>query len=245
MEEVFFHNTVWSRLDPTGQALVRQQRGPMAGIPFHCSPVSTSRFDPQCFRVLLLRRLWCPLPLSSAFCRCGQLESGCPPTSASRILTFFLEFELMNAAWRSSRMVCRSSTEPSLLWTRTLVCTVRADGAPRRQCATTDGAVLAQARRRKELRYLELTGEHGRARLVAWHARLEGDGQMRRMTSSGSWRGRGPVLNHGRFVRLQDVPGSGGGAQRCPVVQHRPSRCPSWNAEGVWAPTVQCLAPLM
>ena len=48
----------------------------------------------------------------------------------------------------------------------TIVCTVRGDGAPRRQCATTDGAALAQARRRKELRYPELTGEHGRARLV-------------------------------------------------------------------------------
>ena len=73
MEEVFFQNTVWPRLDPTEQALVRSQRGPMAGIPFHCSPVSpTSRFDPQCFRVLLLRRLRCPFPLSSAFCRCGQ-----------------------------------------------------------------------------------------------------------------------------------------------------------------------------
>ena len=31
-----------------------------------------SRFDPQCFRVLLLRRLWCQLPLSSATCWCGQ-----------------------------------------------------------------------------------------------------------------------------------------------------------------------------
>ena len=48
----------------------------------------------------------------------------------------------------------------------TIVCTVRGDGAPRRQCAPTDGAALAQVRRRKELRYPELTGEHGRARLV-------------------------------------------------------------------------------
>ena len=31
-----------------------------------------SRFDPQKFRVLLLRRLWCQLPLCSATCRCGQ-----------------------------------------------------------------------------------------------------------------------------------------------------------------------------
>ena len=45
----------------------------MASIPFFIAPVSVAtRFDPQCFRVLLLRRLWCHLPLSSATCRCGQ-----------------------------------------------------------------------------------------------------------------------------------------------------------------------------
>ena len=48
----------------------------------------------------------------------------------------------------------------------TLVSPVRADGAPRRQCATRDGAALDQARRTKERRYPELTGEYGRARLV-------------------------------------------------------------------------------
>ena len=47
----------------------------------------------------------------------------------------------------------------------------------------------------------------------------------------------------GDTVRLQDVLGSGGGAQRCPVAQHRPSRCPSWNAEGFGRRL--CLAPLM
>ena len=45
----------------------------MAGIPFTCMPLSSeSRFQPQEFRVLLLRRLWQPLPLSSSICRCGR-----------------------------------------------------------------------------------------------------------------------------------------------------------------------------
>ena len=44
-----------------------------ASILFHTPTVSaTSGFDPQCFRVHLLRRLWCQLPLSSATCRYGQ-----------------------------------------------------------------------------------------------------------------------------------------------------------------------------
>ena len=73
IEEVFFGTNVWPRLNATDRALVRSQRGPTASIPFHTPPVSAaSRFDPQCFRVLLLRRLWCQLPLSSATCRCGQ-----------------------------------------------------------------------------------------------------------------------------------------------------------------------------
>ena len=40
----------------------------MVGIPFRCSPVSTSRFDPQ-FPGPSLALL---VPLLSAFCRCGQ-----------------------------------------------------------------------------------------------------------------------------------------------------------------------------
>ena len=73
VEGTFFRSAVWPRLGLTEQALARSQQGPMAGIPFHCSPTSpASRLDPQCFRVLLLRRLWCPLLLSSTFCRCCQ-----------------------------------------------------------------------------------------------------------------------------------------------------------------------------
>ena len=45
----------------------------MAGVPFCCFPISmATRFEPQEFRILLLRRLWCPLPLCSASCRCGR-----------------------------------------------------------------------------------------------------------------------------------------------------------------------------
>ena len=48
----------------------------------------------------------------------------------------------------------------------TLVSPVRANKVPWRQCATQNGAALDQARRTKERRYPELTGEYGRARLV-------------------------------------------------------------------------------
>ena len=202
IEEVFFDTTVWPRLDPTHRALVRSQRGPMASIPFFTPPVSTaSRFETQSFRVLLLRHLWCQLPLCSATCRCGQpldsrghlrgacahagvlgrrgfpLEScaarickeagaGCQSTFVCKTWISIQGPEQTTADWKWSPTVCLCSTGHSLPWTPRWVSTVRADGAPRRQCAERDGAALDQARRTKKRTYPELTGEQGRARLV-------------------------------------------------------------------------------
>ena len=45
----------------------------MSGLPFTCCPTSFhSRFEAQLFRVMLLRRLWLPLPPTSRSCRCGR-----------------------------------------------------------------------------------------------------------------------------------------------------------------------------
>ena len=62
-EKHFRTEVLWPYLAPTQQTLMRSQSGPFAGLPF---------FPPQLFRVLLLRRLWLPLPLSSRTCRCGR-----------------------------------------------------------------------------------------------------------------------------------------------------------------------------
>ena len=49
------------------------QGGPLSGLPFTTLPLSPlQRFDSHLFRVLLLRRLHLPLPLSSRACRCGR-----------------------------------------------------------------------------------------------------------------------------------------------------------------------------
>ena len=127
IDEVFFGTTVWPRLDPTHRALVRSQRGPMASILFFTPPVSTaSRFDPQSFRVLLLRRLWCRLPLCCATCRCGQpLDSrghhqglpGCRSTFVSKTWTSIQGREQTTVVWKWSPTVCLSSTAHSLPWT--------------------------------------------------------------------------------------------------------------------------------
>ena len=51
---------------------------------------------------------------------------------------------------------------------------LRADGAPHIQCADVDGAALRQARRRKECTCPELSGAHGRAKLVVLAAEVGG-----------------------------------------------------------------------
>ena len=56
------------------RTLMLSQRGPLAAEPFSSFPTSReTRFDSQPFRLLLLRRLRLPLPLTTCCCRCGRL----------------------------------------------------------------------------------------------------------------------------------------------------------------------------
>ena len=56
----------------------------------------------------------------------------------------------------------------------TLVSPLRRDGTPHSRCAREDGAALRQARQRKERVYPELSGAHGRARLVVLASEVGG-----------------------------------------------------------------------
>ena len=56
----------------------------------------------------------------------------------------------------------------------TLVSALRRDGTPRPRCVDVDGAALEAARRRKELRYPELSGRQERTRLVVLVAEVGG-----------------------------------------------------------------------
>ena len=63
------------------RAMLRSQSGPLAGVPLSTTLCNfLSRIDSHFFRVLLLRRLRLPLPLSARLCRCGAaphvLEQG-------------------------------------------------------------------------------------------------------------------------------------------------------------------------
>ena len=66
-EELFPQMTHASR------ALIRSQAGPGAGLALSTSPLCLlTRFPSQVFRVILLRRLQLPLPLTARNCRCGH-----------------------------------------------------------------------------------------------------------------------------------------------------------------------------
>ena len=54
-------------------SLLRSQGGPLASVPFTIFPTDrTCRFDTQLFRILVLRRLRLPLPLTTRWCVCGR-----------------------------------------------------------------------------------------------------------------------------------------------------------------------------
>ena len=77
---------VLSRMLPSDRALLRSQSCPGAGAAFTAIPTDRLlRIEPSIFRVLLLRRLRLPLPLTAHVCRCrlsldrlGHHRAACP-----------------------------------------------------------------------------------------------------------------------------------------------------------------------
>ena len=73
VEESFRETNLFPRLGAARKALMRSQGGPGAGLALSTCPVDRlTTFTPQVFRVILLRRLHLPLPLTVRNCRCGQ-----------------------------------------------------------------------------------------------------------------------------------------------------------------------------
>ena len=73
VERHFRDRNLMTRLAEHEMALLRSQSGPYAGMALSVAPASfLTRIAPALFRVLLLRRLRLPLPLSFRLCRCGR-----------------------------------------------------------------------------------------------------------------------------------------------------------------------------
>ena len=73
VERHFRDEHVFPQMENPRKAIVRSQGGPGAGLSFLCCPTYPfTTLSPQLFRVMLLRRLGLPLPLTSLTCRCGR-----------------------------------------------------------------------------------------------------------------------------------------------------------------------------
>ena len=69
----FRENVLMPSLPVEKRALLRSQSGPFSSTPFVAFPTTkVTTFDPQPFRVLMLRRVHLPLHLSTRNCRCGR-----------------------------------------------------------------------------------------------------------------------------------------------------------------------------
>ena len=144
---------------PTEQALVRSQRGPMAGIPplFSCRVLILSvsgsfscAASGACFTSRLLSAVWpttrfswpplcsvCDIrvgrrgfPLESCAVRVCREAVARVSTNIRQDLDYLPEFQLMNAAWRLSHGLPLFHGAQLAVDT-TLVCTIRVDGAPK------------------------------------------------------------------------------------------------------------------
>ena len=172
-------------LPPPQRALVRSQGGPLSSRPFVCCPTSRlTKFSSQSFRVLLLRRLHLPLPLSSRNCRqgcwggvgspsrapspgfAGREAHACQRTCSCGIWISERSITSMAVVWRSWQMGCHCLVGPSWpstqLWFQPCVGTAPQGKAQ----ANRNGVAIRSAHRRKERTYPQLAGAGGRARLV-------------------------------------------------------------------------------
>ena len=194
-EECFRRGAVWPRLSGD-RALLRSQSGPLSGVPFISSPAfHHSRFSSQEFRVLLLRRLWLSLPLTSRVCRCGRPLDSCGHHRAACSRAGVLGnrgYALESAAARVCREAGgRVSTNVFLRDMALDPCRQMAEGSRLSWTASSevrnspidttlvsplrgDGQPHRRCvdRRREERTYPELCERHSRARLVVLAAEV-------------------------------------------------------------------------
>ena len=73
VHQSFRETDLFPRMNEASRALVRSQAGTGGGVALStCPTCRLTRFDAQVFRVLLMRRLQMPLPLTARNCRCGR-----------------------------------------------------------------------------------------------------------------------------------------------------------------------------
>ena len=207
---VAVHHTFLERelrplLGETEEALLRSKGGPLASVPFTSLPtMRETSFDPQPFRLLLLRRLRLPLPLSARWCRCGRPldclghhQSACSRAGVLEHRGYPMETVVARICRVRTNVIVRDldlgafnrldgrrleiiadglplQRGAQLAVDTTPVSPIKADGTARRHAARRNGFALEAARKAKERKYSELAGRGGRARLVVVGAEVGG-----------------------------------------------------------------------
>ena len=176
LKDFFWASSVWPHLL---DRVLRFQGGPVAGLPFMCCPTTFhSRFNVQVFRVLLLRRLWLPVPPHHAFLLVWpssrrRWPPPCNVRKCGRAST--LKFALESVATRVCRGAGGRVSANVLVQGLDIVLPDRADErrievidatllsplSKDARCANVDGVALAAAKRQKEL-----VGDQSGAKLV-------------------------------------------------------------------------------
>ena len=148
---------LFPRMTESSRALVRSQAGPGGGVALStCPTCRLTRLEPQVFRVLLLRRLQMPLPLTVRNCRCGHFLDVFGHHRAACARAGERGFALESVTAR----VCRGRMHDDSKWLL-MACHCSAEHSwrnhrwhsPRtavRGSAEVDGVALTAARRRKE-----------------------------------------------------------------------------------------------
>ena len=166
VESHFRDSDVFTRVDAARMAMVRSQGGPGAGLALSTCPTSRlTKIPPQLFRVVLLRRLGLPLPLTARSCRCGRPLDSCGHHRAACARAGVLAgrgWALESAVARVCREAGGRVTTNVMIRDLDLIQPGVVDA--RRELIGLTG--LWEARRRKERTYLELMGHNRRARLV-------------------------------------------------------------------------------
>ena len=168
------------------RAQVRSQAGPGADMALSAAPTHyLTRIPPHLFRVVLLRRLRFPLPLSLHTCRCGcQIDKFghivctsrrrvCREANGSFTTNVMVrDLDLGDPQAADGRRLevvvdglhlfggCQLAVDA------TVVSALHCDGSPHRGAENMDGVVLQRARRKKEGTHPELVGLRRRLRIV-------------------------------------------------------------------------------
>ena len=190
---------LFPRMGEASRALIRSQAGPGAGLAFStCPTCRVTALESNVFRMILLRRLQMPLPLTVRTCRCGRpldayghhraqwrtwqpasvvkREVESQPTHSCEIWTSICHKEVVAGDWKLSSTGCLCWEAPSWRWTQHSSAHSMVMAPPEDELLTKMGSFLPlpeEPRKPVTPSWWALVPGRG---LSCWASKLAGDG---------------------------------------------------------------------